>query len=233
MSEEMLHTLIRDGLLRQALREAEQLRAGARPLPPCSPAYRRWERRFLSDPFRLARRAARPAWRRFARAAAMILLALSLSFGALTAVCPPVRAWVQRIAVEWFGEYAAFRFLEGEQQPAGALPPLAPAWLPEGYELVEKFDPFGDSVDLEYQDEAGHSIYISYMRPDVGDFHVNSEHHSVSRVSIHGEEAYLLTAVDQGFSSHLLWMDSTQNVAFRVSAALPDADLIRIAESIS
>lgn len=232
MTDEQFNELIRAGLLRRAAWEAAEFRARPIPAPVLSTAYQRWERRFLADPFRRARQAARPRWQRFARASAAVLLAFSLSFGALMAVSPTVRAWVQRVVVEWFDEFAAFRFVGGDSQPGGELGAWYPTWLPEGYELVDEFNPFGNSVDLEYQNEIGNSIYISYMTPDAGALHINSEHHSVSIVSIHGENGYLLTATNQDFYSSLTWIDTTYNIGFCIGGALTDNELIHIAESM-
>lgn len=233
MTDEPLDELIRAALLRRAAGEAAKLRARPIPAPVLSSAYQRWERRFLADPFRRAKQAARPAWLRVTRAAAAILLTVSLSFGALMAVSPTVRAWVQRVAAEWFDEFAAFRFVRGDSQPDGELGAWYPTWLPEGYDLVEEFNPFGNSVALKYQDGMGNSIHINYITPDVGTFNISSEYHSISTVRIHDEDGYLLHATADACGSSLIWLDSSNNVAFLISSTLTDAELLHIAESMS
>lgn len=213
MTDEPLDELIRAALLRRAAGEAAKLRAHPIPAPALSSAYQRWERRFLADPFRRAKQAARPAWLRVTRAAAAILLTVSLSFGALMAVSPTVRAWVQRVAAEWFDEFAAFRFVRGDSQPDGELGAWYPTWLPEGYELVEETQ-LNAFTSVCYQNEDGQKIFLTCISELNQSLFTDNEHHKLSTTEVNGAPAYLLRAIEDGYASSLTWMDTTRNIGF-------------------
>lgn len=232
MNEEELDELIRAGLLCHAAREVSALRAQSIPAPDLSTDYRRWERKFLSDPFKVAKRAARPTWQRFAYTAAAVLLALSLSFGALVAVSPTARAWVQRVMVQWFGEYASFEFVGDADQATGELGAWYPTWLPEGYELVEETK-LNALATVRYQNKDGQEILLAYTSALDQAFFADNEHHALLPVVVNGDSAYLLYTVEDGYVSGLAWTDTTRNIGFYLGGFLTEDELIRIAESIS
>lgn len=83
--------------IRRALLDAAALdlqEADGLDVPPFSPAYQRWERKFLRDPDRLVRQARRPRWQKVLRSAACLLLAAVLTFGTVMVVSPSARAAV-------------------------------------------------------------------------------------------------------------------------------------------
>lgn len=231
MTDKELDGLIREAFLYQGALQAAAARAGDAPLPELPERYVRWREKFLADPFRRARRAGRPVWRRAANTAAAVLLVAAVSFGALLAVSPDARAWVQRMVLHWFDDHAAFQF-EGEPAAPDELGRWYPAWLPEGYELKSEFAPDEYYTNLHYENAEGLFIHIAYMIPDGNAFGVDNEFHTLSMTEVNGYPAYLLTAVDERSGSSVTWLDEEENVAFQVGGYVEPDDLIRVAESL-
>ena len=86
--------LLRQALLRAAEADDAQRLAGAPEPPPLSPAYQKWERKFLKNPAHLAKKACRPRWQKALRTAACFLLLLGLLGGTVLIASPSARAAV-------------------------------------------------------------------------------------------------------------------------------------------
>ena len=230
MTDKELDGLIREAFLYQGALQAAAARAGDAPLPELPERYVRWREKFLADPFRRARRAGRPVWRRAANTAAAVLLAAAVSFGALLAVSPDARAWVQRMVLHWFDDHAAFQFV-GEDAAPDELGRWYPAWLPEGYELTEEVR-LDIMVMTTYKNESNEEICIDYMAATGNQFQVNNEFHTLSIVEVNGYQAYLLMAEDNRYSNSITWLDEASETGFCIMASLGPEELIRIAESM-
>ncbi|MEG0321857.1 MAG: hypothetical protein RR606_06660, partial [Oscillospiraceae bacterium] len=136
MEKAALEELVRRALLDVNYQDYEQASTQADTIAYTpSLRYKAWEKKFLAAPFAVAKRHARPAWQRFLRTAACVILAVSVAFGGLVATSPTARAWVQQIVAQWFGEYACFSFGGNAGQETGEW---KATWLPEGYEPVEE-----------------------------------------------------------------------------------------------
>lgn len=231
MTDKELDGLIREAFVYQAALQAAAARADPTPLPELPPAYLRWREKFLADPFRRARRAARPRWRRALNTAAAVLLVLAVSFGAVLTVSPEARAWVQRVVLHWFDDHAAFQFVEEDAAP-DELGRWYPTWLPEGYELESEFAPDGYYARLYFENNEGLFLLIRYALPDGSDLSIDNEFHTLSMTEVNGYPAYLLTAIDERSGNSVTWLDEEENVAFQVGGYVEPDDLIRVAESL-
>ena len=232
MTDKELDGLIREAFLYQGALLAAAARAGDAPLPELPERYVRWREKFLADPFRRARRAGRPVWRRAANTAAAVLLVAAVSFGALLAVSPDARAWVQRMVLHWFDDHAAFQF-EGEPAAPDELGRWYPAWLPEGYELESEFAPYEGFTKLNYKNEEGLPLIIRYTLANGGDLGgLDNEFHILSITEVNGYPAYLLTATDELSANSVTWLDEEENIGFQVIGYLSPDDLLRVAESL-
>lgn len=234
MNDKQLNNLLCAGLLHAAALETESFRSVPFEL---SASYRRWEVKFLADPFRLSKKTARPLWMRIARTVAVLFLVFTLFFGALTTVSPSARAWVQRIFSHTYKEYTAYHFADSSVPAStepGQMGDWRPGWLPEGYELVFEFNSFEGHVQRNYQNASGNSISIDYMPATSNStFNVNSEHHITSIVQIGDKSGYLIGSTMPDYDSSLIWVDPVCNIAFLICGPLSDFELIRIAEDMT
>lgn len=229
MEQTTFEDMVRRAILDANYREYELLSTGADAIAYApSPRYLAWEKKFMAAPFAVAKKHARPAWQRFLRAAACVVLAVSVAFGGLMAVSPTARAWVQQIIAQWFGEYARFSFDGNAGQETGAW---KTTWLPEGFELVEEVDS-QTSTKIMYQNEDGTFIRLIYASAGSSIFGTDSEYQNYEKVFVNGATAYLLPATTLGEISYLIWIDATGEVAFKLSTSSSSADLIPLAEGI-
>lgn len=84
--------LLRQALLRAAEADDAQRLADAPEPPPFSPAYQKWERKFLKNPAHLAKKVHRPRWQKALQTAACFLLVLGLMGGTVLIASPSARA---------------------------------------------------------------------------------------------------------------------------------------------
>ena len=228
MTEQELDLRLRSALLQAARAEYARPLPGEEASPAASPALRRRLRPLLADPFGRRRR----LHLRAARSAAAVFLAAVLTAGAVLAVSPEARAWVRSIFVEVLAEYSTIRFVRDPGGQTGELGTWAPAWLPEGYALLDaQTDPYHSL--LTYGTAQGSQIYFECTNSPGAAFHVDNEHHEAMDVPINGCSGYLLQAVVPGHHSSLIWYDQASGTAFSLLAELPPEDLIRIAESVA
>ena len=226
-----------DELLRNALLDAAAAEFAAE-LSDTSPAEAsarllRSMRAMLNDPNGWARRRRRPVWQRLARAAAMILLALSLSLGALMAASPTVRASVVRWVRETYERSVNYRFF-GKTETS--LPDYAPTWLPEGF-VPDEREKTDEAVFSAYHDAVGGGGFTF-------DYCIASEDMQIQIAGYDNEiapapeecfvNAYTADYYPAGASgtNNLVWMDETRGILFTISSTLEKDVILHIAESV-
>ena len=214
-----------NSLLRQALMEAAVL-----DMPPADSftpglRFRLRERRLLRDPFgtlrRHKRRAARPPVRRaLQRAAAILLLAVTLgaiTFGLLPA---ETRAAVWNWITDWGEKFAFFRYeiSDGEEGAAEEMTYWRPTYVPEEFEEVEYLRLI-NQVIIKYLDQSGHSIRFSftYLQNNT-DIIVDSEHQLQSMITIGENKVSVITSLSPNYNHYVLWMDEENKIIFKISA---------------
>ena len=226
----MSEIVLTDAALRLALLQAEEAEY-ARLLPgereePVPAQLRRRLRPLLSDPVG-ARRRGRHA---LARSAAAAALAAAVTAGTVLAVSPEARAWARSLIVEILEEYTTVRFVDDTGTQTGAPGAWAPAWLPEGYELVEVVD-LGQQGYLKYENSSSAYILLEFSKGNTV-YHIDNEHHTAKEVLINGNPGYLLLANSSGEASTLTWADEGSGTSFSLLAELSENELIKIAESV-
>lgn len=226
----MSEIVLTDAALRLALLQAEEAEY-ARLLPgereePVPAQLRRRLRPLLSDPTG-ARRRGRHA---LARSAAAAALAAAVTAGTVLAVSPEARAWARNLIVEILEEYTTVRFVDDTGTQTGAPGAWAPAWLPEGYELVEVVD-LGQQGYLKYENSSSAYILLEFSKGNTV-YHIDNEHHTAKEVLINGNPGYLLLANSSGEASTLTWADEGSGTSFSLLAELSENELIKIAESV-
>ena len=199
-----------------------------------SPRLLRQMNAMLNDPNSWAKRQHRSIWSRIARTAAVILLVLSLSLGALMAVSPTVRAAVKNWIIETYEHSVVYRFFDKQaDDPLAPLPRYEITALPEGYELYQEIDAVG-SYGVRFINENGDYLWFEYQRMTQGAATgISTEDMIVSEVDINGKPGQLFHSLDDDVSSAVVWIDENSNLKFMLDGFFSDLDLLHIAESVS
>ena len=197
-----------------------------------SPAARRKIRRILRDPLGCARALERPVWLRAARTAAMVTLALLVSFGTIMAI-PTARAYVQNIVAQW-GENTFTVSTTGETDKRARLDAeqWRLAYIPEGYTEQIAKTVLADHL-ICYTSTVGDPIYFTVRS-------TNADHELVLStfeikpeiITINGHDAYVFEAEKWWRTSNLVWFDSKQEYMFLLTGQHPMETLLEMAHSL-
>ncbi len=196
-----------------------------------SPRLLRQRNSMRNDPNSWAKWQHRSIWSRLARTAAVILLVLSLSLGALMAVSPTVRAAVINWVRELYENSTVYHVMPSHA--AEKLPRYKLTWLPDGF-----------SEPDVYEDDTMYTAL--YENPDTGDFFVFDycllteetqtdlfTTQAPEHLLVNGMDADFYVAPDDSDSSNLLWVDTATGVFCSINSTLSKEDILRIAESIT
>ncbi len=224
-----------DAVLRAALLDANwadfsAVWEGAREAPEFSPRFMAWEQAFFASPFAFARRKTRPMWKKVLRAAACILLALSLALGAAM-LNPSARARIVHTVETWFAEYTSFTFTGPAHwdAPSGDWRPV---YVPEGFSETDCVVR-GRQTHVTYENAEGAFIDLFYMPAVQGTkISLDNEHSDHEQIAIGEHSADLFKSNTEGYFSHLIWVDEETGVSFHLVTQIDYRELINMAESI-
>lgn len=224
-----------DRTLRRALADALALDWApvleAAPPAELSPRQRRRIRAMLADPPAYARRACRPLWQRALRAAACLLLACSLTLGALMAASPAVRAAVIRWVTELYETHIVYRF--AGEQGMEALPAYTIGELPEGYADTGERVEFQNYKEIPYENIQGQRIYLTYTRMNQGNaLGIGLDNIEVLDITVNGCPGQLYLSTDGKTSNGVVWIDEKAGICFTVDGFVDEFSLLHIAESV-
>lgn len=132
------------------------------------------------------------------RAAAAIIIAISILFGALMSV-PEVRATVVQTVVEWFDEFVRFT----SSAPRAASESLEPTWIPDGFR--EEFrDEMVMSTVILYQNDDGKIILFDSSLAS-GLLEVDNEYAIYEIIIVDGVEYHILIAIEIDGENSIIW----------------------------
>lgn len=221
---------IRRAFLRAAEEEYREALDAAPTPPPFSAKYRRWEKKFLRNPFSVLKAAARPQWQRMLRSAACFLVVLSVVFGSIMVASPTARAAVIRWVTREAEDHIAYDF-EGH----ASLDQMG-RWeisdLPEGYEEQEYID-LANMVCVIYSNgDPDMDIDFRYqlLRTGGGE-NLDNEWHTISNISVLGMPGKLYTSTEKGGLNMLVWFDEENEHSFVITSRLDCDVLLNMAES--
>lgn len=221
---------IRRAFLRAAEEEYREALDAAPTPPPFSAKYRRWEKKFLRNPFSVLKAAARPQWQRMLRSAACFLVVLSVVFGSIMVASPTARAAVIRWVTREAEDHIAYDF-EGH----ASLDQMG-RWeisdLPEGYEEQEYID-LANMVCVIYSNgDPDMDIDFRYqlLRTGGGE-NLDNEWHTISNISVLGMPGKLYTSTEKGGLNMLVWFDEENEHSFVIMSRLDCDVLLNMAES--
>ena len=191
----------------------------------------------LNDPNGWAKRQHRSVWSKIARAAAMILLAFSLSLGALMAVSPTIRAAIINWVVEWYDTQIVYRFSgRTAEDPYPSLPKYEVTALPKGYEPFKDEIITPGSYDVGYVNEGGDLLWFGYQRMEQGGvlaIQENTEGMTADVVTVNGCKGWVYCSQDAEPNNIIVWIDEGQNLEFDISGFFSKDELLHMAESVS
>lgn len=180
---------------------------------------------------KLKRKADHPVFYRTMQRVALIILTILLAGGAWITVDAEAKAaffgWVREI----YETYVVYIFKTEAPDDVEAAD-YRPTWIPEGYTEFY-FDDSEATVFVTYSNEAGQMMNFSYSHnPDETMWLVDRNNAVISQTVVNGRIAELFTSTSMDNASAMIW-STEDNTVFYLSAFLDDAELIRIAESVS
>lgn len=239
MTEPEFDKLLRRALLDAALSDGQAALSAYDNIPlPYSTRYLRWEKKLLSNPFSFARREKRPRWKKVLRTAVIAAAVTALLFGGALAVSPTFRAWV----VQWITHVEITDTTHQFENPnagevgytAETLPDdVRPGFIPDGYEEVQVVE-FAGYVFLTYEDELENKLFFSYQIIDESRImSTDSEYHETYETQRNGMRVYVAQSIQpEQNANHLIWVNESMNVVFRIDAVVDIDTLFAIMDSV-
>lgn len=220
--------MISDEMLEKAAAEAASIINNSLPNPNlCSHQFSNSFERKIK---RLTRKANHPVLYRTLRNIACIALMLLIGFGSILTVSAEARelvfGWVKQ-QYESFYEY----FFEGEPSSSETAK-YSPGWLPDEYDLATTYEITGGEAYI-YTNEQGTIIQFSYSSSlkETALF-LETVEYELHTVKVNDNLAEVYIASDDTETNAIIWIDSTQDILFYISAPLNQDELIKMAESI-
>ena len=228
--------LLRNVLLNAAMSDYAMELANHHP-EPMSARLQRQMSAMLNDPNGWAKRRRRPVWVKVAQTAAIILLAFSLSLGALMAFSPTIRAAIINWAVEWYDTHIVYRFSgKPTDDSLAPLPKYEVAAPPEGYEPFKDEIITPGSYDIGYVNADGELFWFGYQRMEQGGalaIQEGTDDMVIYEVTVNGCKGWAYCSQDAEQHNLIVWMDEKNSLEFDISGFFSKGELLRIAESVS
>ena len=180
---------------------------------------------------RLKQRADHPVLYRTLKRVAIFLLTLLIAGTVWLSLDTDARAAV----FGWFSDISDNYFDYHHKGVTGDISGSAdyrPSWIPEGYS-EESVRLFNDKTTVLYKNNDGKLLRFSYVITNKEynwSFDISKGYTQSCHVSNY--EATLFISEDDDVASAITWIDS-KDTAFFLTGFITDADLIRIAESVS
>ena len=221
--------LIRKALLDAIAFEWEDSLADA-PEAPISERQTKRMHAMLRDPIGYAKRYARPKWKWIAEKVAIFILLFALSFGALYAASPTVRATVSKWIAELRETDIVYYFF-GERDN-DTLPYYEITALPAGYIFQKQIETLGHRCII-YENSDEQRIYLQYRLINSGrTFSVDIENMSACDVIVNGCTGQAFLSDDSIQGNIIIWNNDSAEMQFCIDAYMDKDDLLILAESV-
>ena len=196
-----------------------------------SARHQRQMRSMLDDPLKWSRKKGRPIWKAALQRVAMILLVLSVGFGAIMVASPTARAAFVRWVTEWYETHMIYRFV-GENF-FGELPQFEITELPEGFVETERIE-FPEQTSITYENEAGDIIDFNYGFMAQGGVSIfETENSDVYDIEVNHRKGLFFESKISGNFNTIVWSNTEQNIQFDISGTFDYMDILNMAESVS
>ncbi len=220
---------IRRALLQAAKEDYLEALKDAPEAPPFSKNHRRWERRFLKDPFSLIT-PHRPLWQRGLQTVACVLILISTVFGSVLMTNSTARATVEGWFVRNYSTHDSYEFRRRGE--TGVMLPWRVTKLPDGYQQTECINLVSMTNVIYSNGDSEQDIELSYQKMyEGGGENLDNEWHTVSVVKVHDMEGRFYLATETG-PNMLVWFDEKNVYAFLLIARQPEEVMIEMAESV-
>lgn len=221
--------MIREDVLRLAAAEAD--RALLAFLPPPEDCRHEFSPVFLQKMRRTFRRVRHPVLYHLPRYAACFLLTAAVAGGSWLTLDAEARtaffSWVRRQQ----NSFVEYRFV-GQPPADSQTQTYRLSYLPAGYAVTETLDLDGLSVVI-CQDDTGHLLHFSYSAgSDATSLFVMDDNAPRQEIVLGDVTADLYLAQDPEEASVLVWISEQDGMAFFLSAALPEEELVKVMEGI-
>ena len=221
--------MITDEMLAQAAAELADAINASLPVPEeCN---HQFSAKFERKMKRLIYRTNHPIQHRILRSVASILLVILLAFSSFLAVSVEAReavfGWV-REQYESFYEY----FFEGDSGEAESTT-YYPGWMPDDYVYQTTLEIDGGMIYLFVNSDGAIAQFSYTTNATTSSVFVENAEYEYQEVVINGMHGELYISPNEHTRSELLWIDSTSNTLFCISAIADTDDLIKAAESVT
>lgn len=228
MDDRELDAILRQGLI--LANSPDRLNLPDEPFPT-SESFERRMAQLLKHPVRYARkhrRAARPMWQKVLTKVGAAVLILTISAGGVIFAVPSARAWAYSVVVQWLEEYVGFHFSGEKVETVGKY---RPSWMIAEYQETGATE-WERGGMVTYENKETVAIFFDYQLIVDNQFFADGEHSVYEEVLVNGKKAYLLLSQSDDMTSHLIWTNSNETVAFMLEGDLDKDTFIRIAESV-
>ncbi|MCD7791920.1 MAG: DUF4367 domain-containing protein [Oscillospiraceae bacterium] len=169
------------------------------------------------------------------RIAAVLLLTLAVSFGAVIGTDTEARAEFLAWVMENYDRTFHYSFFT-DQSEFGELPTYKLGWLPEGYAEVDRDDD-DYSCFIAYFNEDEDMLYFQYFFMHSGAavyiFSTDdTEEVELIQTEINGFPADIYISSEPEEMNHLLWVDEENLIMFMVGGLADESLLLHLAESV-
>lgn len=216
------------------LKAAAQLVAGSMlsSLPSRAECEHEFSDDFTAKMDKLLHRQKRQIWYTVIRYAAVIVLAATLSLGAVMAASPTARAAVLKWARELIDGNMVYHFYT--EAPEETLPLYGLGWIPEGFEETDVFH-----IDIYYKvmytnPETNQLFVFEYGYMDTGTVPmvIPDEEINLEKTKINGRIADFYQAPRDEDTNILILLDEESNICFSIAASIDRDTMFKIAEHI-
>ncbi len=176
------------------------------------------------------RKAKPKLWRTVLKKAAIVILALGVSLGAVCALSEEARAMVANWYREIVGDHIIYHFQGEDNGQAISVPTFG--WLPEGFEQRDTYQ--DDNIyDTWFENSEGESIYFGCYRVGISDItELITPEDNLEIIIVNGLKCDYYQTLDEDEASFLIWQDDKNNVVCELGATLDKEIIVKIAENI-
>lgn len=167
------------------------------------------------------------------RQVAAIFSAILLMGSIVILSSPTARATVFNWVREVFADHEVFLFDGGHNQ-SSVIPNYQPAWLPDGFTVMERYHDAGTCGAFYLNKVTGDSFSYGciFMENASASITVH-DYYTSEAVAIDGIEGWYYSEGEHSKGRSVIWVDETRNVVFSVDSTLDKETILHIARSIS
>lgn len=160
------------------------------------------------------------------KVASIFIIVLGLLFGTLL-FNTEVRAAVGKVLVEWYEKFTSFTFRDDEI--IGEKKEWTLGYLPEGY-VQESYEVLGRVTSMEFTNTKGDKIRFYYgPEESITNISVDNENHEINSSVILNNEAFSISAIDEGFDNGIVW--NMEGHTFNLWGRIQMDELKKVAEN--